>query len=123
MQLFNYWNYICCIFFIHCFTVWINTHVNNINPGTFKASFHGIKRMNRYTVCPDNFLSLKVFKNIHLFFLFVGPFRVCHAMNLHQIKIIGIKLFPKAINYHISIRSFSFRNTARTNPDFGAQCI
>src|SRR5665811_144987 len=69
------------------------------------------------------FLSLQVLKDIHLFFLLVGPMRICHAMNLYKIKKIGVELFSEALNNNISIRPFWFRNTALTDPHFGTECV
>ena len=63
--------------------------MNNINPGTINASFHSLKRVNGNAMSTYYFFGFEVFKDIHLLFMLVGPFGICHAMNLYQIEIIG----------------------------------
>ena len=92
--------------------------MNNIYPWVIDTGFHCFKGMDRYTMSPDNFFSLQIFKNIHLFLLLVSPYGICHAMYLYKIEIVCLKLFPEAVNNHISIRSFSVQGFLPDLPRF-----
>src|SRR5450759_5900514 len=72
---------------------------------------------------PDYLFGLKGFKNVHLLFLLIGPLWIRHAMDLYQIKIVGVKFLSESINYYISIGTFRFWYTSSTDPYFGTQGI
>src|SRR5450759_1422069 len=69
------------------------------------------------------FFSLQVFKDIHLLFLLVGPLGISHAMNLYQIKIVGVKFLTESLNNYSSIGTFRFGYPSWSDPDFRAQSI
>ncbi len=74
--------------------------------------------MNRGPMGPDDSLGLQIFQDIHLLPLMIGPVGIHHAVDLHQVDIIGIQLLPEAIHHNIGIGTLIFRNPPFAGPYF-----